>query len=41
VARRAPAGATVIVHADASHAINGEYPDRFAADVGAFLAGRP
>jgi pimeloyl-ACP methyl ester carboxylesterase len=41
VARRVPAGATVIVYPDASHAINGEYPDRIAADVGAFLAGRP
>lgn len=41
VARRAPAGATVLVYPDASHAINGEYSDRIATDVGAFLAGRP
>ncbi|GIJ73899.1 alpha/beta fold hydrolase [Virgisporangium ochraceum] len=41
VARRVPAGATVHVYPDASHAINGEYPDRIASDLGAFLAGRP
>jgi pimeloyl-ACP methyl ester carboxylesterase len=41
VARRAPAGATVIVYPDASHAINGEYPDRIATDVGTFLTGKP
>lgn len=41
VARRVPAGATVHVYPDASHAVNGEYPDRIAADIGAFLAGRP
>jgi pimeloyl-ACP methyl ester carboxylesterase len=40
-ARRVPAGAAVIVYPDASHAINGEYPDRIAADVGAFLSGKP
>lgn len=41
VAGRVPAGATVIVYPDASHAINGEYPERIAADVGAFLSGKP
>jgi pimeloyl-ACP methyl ester carboxylesterase len=41
VARRAPSGATVIVYPEASHAINGEYPDRIAADVGTFLTGKP
>ncbi|MEV4629814.1 alpha/beta hydrolase [Micromonospora sp. NPDC049523] len=40
VARRAPIGAAVIVYPDASHAINGEYPDRITADIGAFLAGK-
>ncbi len=32
--------ATVIVYADASHAINGEYPDRIASDLDTFLAGK-
>lgn len=41
VARRGPAGGTVLVYPDASHAINGEFPDRIATDVGTFLAGRP
>ena len=41
VARRAPTGATVIVYPDASHAINGEYPDRIAIDLGRFLTGKP
>jgi pimeloyl-ACP methyl ester carboxylesterase len=41
VARRVPTGATVHVYPDASHAINGEYPDRIASDLGAFLAGKP
>ncbi|WJK43199.1 alpha/beta hydrolase [Solwaraspora sp. WMMA2056] len=30
--------ATVVVYPDASHAINGEYPDRIAADIADFLA---
>jgi pimeloyl-ACP methyl ester carboxylesterase len=29
---------TVLTYQDASHAMNGEYPDRIAADVAAFLA---
>jgi pimeloyl-ACP methyl ester carboxylesterase len=29
---------TVVVYPDASHAINGEYPDRVAADIADFLA---
>ena len=37
VARRAMPSATVIVYPDASHAINGEYPDRIAADLATFL----
>ncbi len=37
VARRAVPGATVKVYPQASHAINGEYPDEIAADVAAFL----
>lgn len=40
VAMRAPNGAKVIVYPDASHAINGEYPDRLAADIGEFLTGK-
>ena len=28
---------TILVYEDASHALNGEYPDRIAADVAAFL----
>ncbi|WFE21526.1 alpha/beta hydrolase [Solwaraspora sp. WMMD937] len=38
VAERALPEATVIVYPDASHAVNGEYPDRIAADIAAFLA---
>jgi pimeloyl-ACP methyl ester carboxylesterase len=30
-------GATVKVYPEASHAINGEHPDRIAADIAAFL----
>ncbi|WP_020524051.1 alpha/beta fold hydrolase [Catelliglobosispora koreensis] len=30
---------TVLTYEDASHALNGEYPDRIAADVGTFLNG--
>ncbi|WP_280334678.1 alpha/beta fold hydrolase [Nocardia wallacei] len=30
---------TVLVYDDASHAINGEYPERIAADVASFLSG--
>nr|MDT0662904.1 alpha/beta hydrolase [Micromonospora sp. DSM 115978] len=37
-ARETLPDATVTVYPDASHAINGEYPDRIAADVAAFLA---
>lgn len=37
LARRTLPGATVEVYPRASHAINGEYPERIAADVGAFL----
>jgi hypothetical protein len=29
---------TVLTYQHASHAMNGEYPDRIAADVAAFLA---
>ncbi|GIE29695.1 alpha/beta hydrolase [Actinoplanes italicus] len=32
--------ATVKTYPDASHAINGEYPDQIATDVGAFLDGK-
>ena len=35
-----PAGATVKVYPGASHAINGEHPDRIAADLSAFLEGK-
>ena len=38
VAERALPAATVIVYPDASHAINGEYPDRVAADIATFIA---
>jgi pimeloyl-ACP methyl ester carboxylesterase len=41
MARRVPADSTVIVHPDASHAINGEYPDRIADDIATFLTNRP
>lgn len=37
LARRTLPRATVVVYPQASHAINGEYPDRIAADVAAFL----
>lgn len=37
VARRTLPDGVVMVYPDASHAINGEYPDRLAADVDAFL----
>jgi pimeloyl-ACP methyl ester carboxylesterase len=39
VARRALHAGTVKVYPDASHAINGEFPDQIATDVAAFLAG--
>jgi pimeloyl-ACP methyl ester carboxylesterase len=39
VARGTLPEGTVIVYPEASHAINGEYPDQIAADVAAFLAG--
>ena len=39
VARRALPGVMLRVYPDASHAINGEYPDAIAADVAAFLDG--
>ncbi|MDG4764652.1 alpha/beta hydrolase [Solwaraspora sp. WMMD406] len=38
VAERALPEATVIVYPDASHAINGEHPDRVANDIADFLA---
>jgi pimeloyl-ACP methyl ester carboxylesterase len=38
VARRALREGTVTIYPDASHAINGEYPDRLAADVADFLS---
>ncbi|RKN40626.1 alpha/beta fold hydrolase [Micromonospora endolithica] len=38
-ARRTLARGSVKTYPEASHAINGEYPDRIAADVAAFLAG--
>jgi pimeloyl-ACP methyl ester carboxylesterase len=38
LARQTLRHGTVIVYPEASHAINGEQPDRIAADVGAFLA---
>ena len=37
VARRARPDDVVMVYPDATHAINGEYPDRLAADVGQFV----
>ncbi|WP_245720170.1 alpha/beta fold hydrolase [Nocardia uniformis] len=37
-ARRSLSNATVLIYDDASHAINGEFPDRIATDVAAFLA---
>ena len=37
-AERALRTKTVAFYPDASHAVNGEYPDRIAADVRAFLA---
>lgn len=38
LARRSLEHGTVRVYPEASHAINGEYPDRIAADIDAFLA---
>jgi pimeloyl-ACP methyl ester carboxylesterase len=38
LARRSLQHGTVRVYPEASHAINGEYPDQIAADIGAFLA---
>ncbi|MCM6771958.1 alpha/beta hydrolase [Nocardia sp. CDC159] len=38
-ARRVLPRGTVAVYEDASHALNGEYPDRIAADIAAFLSG--
>jgi pimeloyl-ACP methyl ester carboxylesterase len=35
-ARNALRAGEVVVYPDASHAVNGEYPDRLAADVAAF-----
>ncbi|MDA3627448.1 alpha/beta hydrolase [Saccharopolyspora oryzae] len=40
-AERALPEATVRVYPDASHAVNGEHPDRIAADIADFLARRP
>jgi pimeloyl-ACP methyl ester carboxylesterase len=40
VARQTLPDATVEVYSGASHAINGEHPDRLAADIAAFLADR-
>lgn len=40
-ARRLLPDARVLIYPDATHAINGEFPDRIAHDVGAALAGRP
>jgi pimeloyl-ACP methyl ester carboxylesterase len=41
VARQTLPDATVEVYPGASHAINGEHPDRLAADLAAFLDDRP
>jgi pimeloyl-ACP methyl ester carboxylesterase len=41
VARQTLPDATVEVYPGASHAINGEHPERLAADIATFLAGRP
>jgi pimeloyl-ACP methyl ester carboxylesterase len=38
LARRTLRHATVEIYADASHAINGEYPEQIAADLARFLA---
>ncbi|WP_307851279.1 alpha/beta fold hydrolase [Nocardiopsis sp. MG754419] len=38
--RALPEGSMVRFHPDASHAINGEYPEEVAADIRAFLEGR-
>ncbi len=38
LARRTLRHGTVTVYPDASHAINGEYPQQIANDVGTFLA---
>ncbi|MFC8525977.1 alpha/beta fold hydrolase [Nocardia sp. NPDC057227] len=40
-AERALPGGTVRVYPDASHALNGEYPDRIAADIAEFIGARP
>lgn len=37
LARRALRHGTVLVYPDASHAINGEYPNQIAADLADFL----
>lgn len=37
--RSLPPTARVLLYEDASHAVNGEYPDRLAADIAAFPAG--
>jgi pimeloyl-ACP methyl ester carboxylesterase len=38
LARRSLQLGTIRVYPEASHAINGEYPDEIAVDIGAFLA---
>lgn len=40
-ARQTLTNATVLIYPDASHAINGEYPDQIATDVAAFLGTPP
>ncbi|UGT61753.1 alpha/beta fold hydrolase [Nocardia asteroides] len=40
-AERALPGGTVRVYPDASHALNGEYPERIAADIAEFTGTRP
>jgi pimeloyl-ACP methyl ester carboxylesterase len=40
-AERAVPDATIEVYPDASHAINGEYPEELAADIAAFVAAAP
>lgn len=40
-ARRALPAATLRVYPDASHAVNGEHPDRLAADIAAFTGANP
>lgn len=39
-AKRALTNGTVLLYPDASHAINGEYPEKIAADISAFINGR-